>query len=587
MLFISQNPADSNSIVKSQIIFRLLLDNELRLFGNVSMQDASDLHDVPADIVRMLKREQRNSLLANWNGKWLFGKSMELVAQSEISKRDLNDSIYGKMRIDSNVYDWLGFKKSRLDQLAAATVEYDRIPKETKQMYLEIELNRSFGLTVEQLKMLKENAFKTDSGSGRKDEPADYEFPVENVKNYEALKKHAAQILLYANPVGYARVVRSVRISRADEDVAAYLKNMYRVNASRQYACQICHKAFSSVEMCQLESKPNKELDPLNLCLCPTCASRFRVIRNNDTLCREMMESIYALSEMSIRQDDHVSVHIADLDIWFTQTHIAEIVELLRLKDKADKAIEETKEREEQRASVYAPKLKLPGQDPEPQWQRSAQASDTRTTAAPKQRETVSSYHPPVKPSVKNDELSPWEHSARQYTAQTWKPTIKPVPADAAARRAAEEKRKQEQLQKEKQASENREKENRIRERFMGYVGKTVYHTGFMAHIFVKRFTGNELEVEFIDGPRKGEDTNCRIAYCLDKIRSDDDILAELKERGISCIDHRDAGGSLWVVGDHELDKVMEELKEKGYSFYFKQEGGKASRGQPAWFMTK
>ena len=28
-------------------------------------------------------------------------------------------------------------------------------------------------------------------------------------------------------------------------------------------------------------------------------------------------------------------------------------------------------------------------------------------------------------------------------------------------------------------------------------------------------------------------------------------------------------------------------LKEKGYSFYFKQEGGRATKGQPAWFMTK
>ncbi len=260
---------------------------------------------------------------------------------------------------------------------------------------------------------------------------------------------------------------------------------------------------------------------------------------------------------------------------------------MLHLKDKADKAIEETKEREEQRASVYAPKLKLPGQEPESHWQQPMQVSNTRSAVAPKQKETVTSSHPPVKPAVKNDEPSPWERSARQYTVQAWKPTIKLVPPDAAARRAAEEKRKQEQLQREKQAIKDREKEKSIRERFMGYVGKTVYHTGFMAHIFVKRCAGDELEVVFIDGPRRGENIICRIAYCLDKIRSDNDILVELKNMGIPCIDNRDAGGSLWVVGGHELDRDMEALKEKGYSFYFKQEGGRATKGQPAWFMTK
>ena len=119
---------------------------------------------------------------------------MDLEAQSDILRKNLNESLYGKVKSDSDVYELLGFKKNRQDQLAEATVEYDKIPKETRQMYLEIELSRSFGLTIDQLKTMKENAFIPESSTKKQEDPGSYEFPVENVRNWEALKKHAAQI---------------------------------------------------------------------------------------------------------------------------------------------------------------------------------------------------------------------------------------------------------------------------------------------------------------------------------------------------------------------------------------------------------
>lgn len=65
------------------------------------------------------------------------------------------------------------------------------------------------------------------------------------------------------------------------------------------------------------------------------------------------------------------------------------------------------------------------------------------------------------------------------------------------------------------------------------------------------------------------------------------DVAELLKQRKASFIDNRELGGNLWVIGGHELDAMMREMQSRGYHFYFKAEGGKATKGEPAWFMIK
>ncbi len=65
------------------------------------------------------------------------------------------------------------------------------------------------------------------------------------------------------------------------------------------------------------------------------------------------------------------------------------------------------------------------------------------------------------------------------------------------------------------------------------------------------------------------------------------DIQAVLKEKGIAYIDKREHGGALWVVGGHELDDLMAELKGMGFKFCFSEKGGRVSKNQPAWFIAK
>lgn len=61
-------------------------------------------------------------------------------------------------------------------------------------------------------------------------------------------------------------------------------------------------------------------------------------------------------------------------------------------------------------------------------------------------------------------------------------------------------------------------------------------------------------------------------------------IINLLKNKGLNYIDNRNRGGTLWVIGGHELDGIMFDLKAQGYVFSFSKKGGKATNGQAAWW---
>lgn len=335
--YISAHPNANDSRVKSNTIFRLLQENQNRLVGTVWIGGSSvaNKYEEPSEIIHILRQDTYNYHLYDWNGKWLYTESNELVAQKQISKRDLSTALYGKVSLDSDLYELLGFKKNQVDQLEAVVKEYDAIPEEKRKSYFAIELERQYGISIEELNQQYGNN-SGNIGISSIDDDEEYEFPTGNIKNWDALKKHAAQILCYASPVKYDYVVRHIRVSRPQDDVRAYLMNMYRVNSTYKYACQLCHAPQSSVEMCQLEPKPEVELDPMNLCLCPSCAQKFREIRNDDYLIESLLDEIIELDEDEISDHDHVSIIAGGQDFWFTQTHIAEIRELMRLKQEAE-----------------------------------------------------------------------------------------------------------------------------------------------------------------------------------------------------------------------------------------------------------
>lgn len=63
------------------------------------------------------------------------------------------------------------------------------------------------------------------------------------------------------------------------------------------------------------------------------------------------------------------------------------------------------------------------------------------------------------------------------------------------------------------------------------------------------------------------------------------DLIAYLKEHGLDPIDKRGAGGSLWVIGGWELNKILFPLKKYQIYFRFSKKGGRATGRRPGWFL--
>ena len=95
---------------------------------------------------------------------------------------------------------------------------------------------------------------------------------------------------------------------------------------TRTYACQMCHDAFANVEMCQIANGPAIELDAMNLCLCPNCAREYKKMKGDSDNVQCFLNSITELEDSEISGTEPVEMKFDGESIWFTQSHIAEIV---------------------------------------------------------------------------------------------------------------------------------------------------------------------------------------------------------------------------------------------------------------------
>jgi hypothetical protein len=63
-----------------------------------------------------------------------------------------------------------------------------------------------------------------------------------------------------------------------------------------------------------------------------------------------------------------------------------------------------------------------------------------------------------------------------------------------------------------------------------------------------------------------------------------ENLLNYLDSHELEYLDHRNKGGSLWVIGNKTIEVLLKPLEEEGISFKFKPTGGKTSQYRPAWF---
>lgn len=334
LVYISKHPKAPDSMAKSSFIFRFLQKNESHLTGTVRIGGSTpDINNAVSEIIKVLRQDLY--YVFDWNGKWLYTKSGDLVSQKEISKRDLNSQLYGDISWDSALYDILGFAKNNTDKLEDATKDYDRLSDEKKEQYFEIEFQRRFGIPVAEAEELLEGKIPTERRLNKNVEDT-FEFPSSKIKNWDFLRKHVAEVLCFASPVKYEYAVRQIRVSKPVGEVQAYLKNMYKIEGKYKYACQMCHRAFANVEMCQIANGPELELDAMNLCLCPNCAREYKKMRAASDKVQWFLNSIAELDDNEIDSADPVELDFDGEPIWFTQSHIAEIRELMALKSEAE-----------------------------------------------------------------------------------------------------------------------------------------------------------------------------------------------------------------------------------------------------------
>lgn len=324
--YISKNPTAKDSPSKSLTIFKLLMQNEAKLVGTLHIDKPTipNKENEPCDLIRILRGE----MLFDWDGKWIYTSGGELVSPKMVSRHEIASKY--RIKEESIVYELLGFKKTALDDIDDLKKS---IPTDKLDALFEHELRVRFGIGIEDIRdRLGESTDDGDDGDDPYEEV--YEFPTARVKNWDALRKHAAEMLCYADPVKYDYAVRKVRVSNKPKEIRAYLYNMYRYTGIYKYACQMCHDSCASVEIAEIFNKPETELDPMNLCLCPNCATKYRAYRNNESLMKELLAFILS-AKAKDTEADCVEVPVEEDVLWFTQVHFAEIQELLKLEEEA------------------------------------------------------------------------------------------------------------------------------------------------------------------------------------------------------------------------------------------------------------
>ena len=259
---------------------------------------------------------------------WLYDKDLRINKSTDLSRYDLNPGLYGRLNADKEAYKILGFVEKEVDG-AQDTLEKA------------LNLNRQDKLIL--LKRLAKELGKEISDPGQDEwkeddeEPVfnplewvDHEFPVNRVNNIEYLVRHVQEQFYCADPTRYQKVWRQIRVSKNAKADRSYAIGMY-TNASNTKICQMCKEPTVFVEVDQIANF-GIEMPQLNLCLCRNCSAKYKAIRDGRK--EEFKNQIrVALLAMDVNEysEDYSIEFSEDTVLHFTQTHIAEVQEILRL----------------------------------------------------------------------------------------------------------------------------------------------------------------------------------------------------------------------------------------------------------------
>jgi hypothetical protein len=282
--------------MKSAVLFKFLYNIEKHLKGQYKNRQINpEFIDDTSEIVQKLNRR-----------KWLFTSSKELVKSNDISRYDLALDIYGQVIEGTNIYNILGFKINETDNYQKILKDFAEIPENVR--------NDLIKHLIDQISIPEEEEeFDPDIDVNERT------FPEENINDIARLKEQTETNYQKAPEVKYEPVVRRIRTTRGDD--RAHLRNRY------EGFCQICETPNKFWEVAEIFNKPRREMEEMNLSLCPNCASLYKYFRND----RGLMVS-FADKLRHVQVDKETSVPInSSCHIRFTRAHLAEIQVILNL----------------------------------------------------------------------------------------------------------------------------------------------------------------------------------------------------------------------------------------------------------------
>ena len=313
---------------KSAEILKFFLQISRKLKGDIRRRQRSPY-----------TKEEKAGVLdkLNWHD-WLFDKDGKLHSPNELSRYDLDKEIYDDLPINKQAFGLLGFVEKESDVKAETFEKVQALNKTDKKIVFR-QLARELGYDLASLEQApaqeEEFTYGDEEESEETFNPSEWmsdEFPQHRVRDRENLLAHVRQQFFFADPVKYEKVMRQIRTSKSQKAVRAYTVGMY-INESDANICQMCMKPSKHVDAIEIANF-GIEMPQLHLSLCPDCARRYKDFRDasKEHFKSEMSRAIREI-DAEIIEDDY-EIEISDgTSVHFTQTHIAEVKEILNLLD--------------------------------------------------------------------------------------------------------------------------------------------------------------------------------------------------------------------------------------------------------------
>jgi hypothetical protein len=298
---------------KSLSVLSLLVNVEEHLKGQWTKSSEPWVNDT-SEIIHKLK-----------DVNWLYNKNGRFVKPSEISCHDLDAALYGVVDSHSNIYDILGFKKTEEDRADETVSEIMKLISSFKE-------NQKSDIFKKLLAIMGMDTLFPAADEFDPTAPTQEPFPSEPIRDLDRLLTKARSDFQNAPIVEYKQVIKWERTSRREKEEKEHAKYRYRGY------CQMCEKQNIFSEIAEIFYEPAKEIIQMNLLLCPSCATRYRQLRdskNTDTM-SNFNRTILNM-DFNAAQKGSMTVDIGDTHLRFTSTHLAEIQELLRLYNSTSK----------------------------------------------------------------------------------------------------------------------------------------------------------------------------------------------------------------------------------------------------------